>query len=72
MEQSGDGVLENYRKVLDETVILTIENRKFRAKDHIIAFYEQSKGELFEFYRKKSRRRWNSRTSTELATVFFY
>ena len=43
LEQSGDGPLENYRKILDERVNIKPTNRSFRTKDHTVAQYEQTK-----------------------------
>ena len=43
VEQSGDGLLGKYRKVLEETVNITLPRRSFRTKDHTVAKYEQIK-----------------------------
>ena len=53
LEQSGDGPLEKYRKVLDEGVNITSTNRGFRTKDHAVATYEQTKRGLSYFYPKR-------------------
>ena len=41
LEQSGDGLLEKYRRVIDERVKITSTNRDFPTKDHTVANYEQ-------------------------------
>ena len=43
LEQSGDGPLEKYRRVLNEKVNVTSNNRGFRTKNHSVATYEQVK-----------------------------
>ena len=43
LEQSGDGLLEKYRKVLNEEVNVTSNNRGFRTNNHSVATYEQVK-----------------------------
>ena len=45
-EQSGDGPLENYRRVLNEKVNVTSNNTGFRTKSHSFATYEQIKKRL--------------------------
>ena len=50
LEQSGDALLEKYRKVLDERVNKTSTNTCFRTKDHAVATYEQTKGGLLYFF----------------------
>ena len=47
LEQSGDGPLENYRRVLNEKVNVTSNNRGFRANNHSATTYEQVKKRLF-------------------------
>ena len=42
-EESGDGPLENYRRVLNETVNVTSNSRRFRTNNHSVATYEQVK-----------------------------
>ena len=54
LEESGDGPLENYRGVWNETVNVTSNNRGFRTKNHYVATYEQGKKCLSYFYPKKS------------------
>ena len=49
LEDSGDGLLSKYRKVLEE-VIVTSTNRSFRTKQHAVATYEQTKKGLSYFY----------------------
>ena len=41
LEQSGDGALEKYRRVLNKKVDVTSNNRGFRTKNHSIPPYEQ-------------------------------
>ena len=41
LEQSGDGLLEKYRRVLNEKVNVTSNNRGFRTNNHSVATYEQ-------------------------------
>ena len=43
LEQSGDGPLEKYRRVLNEKVNVTSNNRRFRTNNHSGATYEQVK-----------------------------
>ena len=50
LEQSGDGQLEKYRRVLNEKVNVTSNNRGFRTNNHSVATYEQVKKVLFYFY----------------------
>ena len=52
-EQSGDGPLEKYRKVLNEKVNITSNNRGFRTSNHSVATYEQVKKGLSYFYPKR-------------------
>ena len=40
-EKSGEGPLEKYRRVLNETVNVTSNNRGFRTNNHSVATYEQ-------------------------------
>ena len=40
LEQSGDGPLENYRRVLNKKVNVTSNNRRFRTNDQKVATYE--------------------------------
>ena len=50
LEQSGDGPLEKYRRVLNETVNVTSNIRGFRTNNHSVATYEQVKKGLSQFY----------------------
>ena len=47
LEQSGDGRLENYRRVLNEKVNVTSNNRGFRTNNHSVAICEQVNKNLF-------------------------
>ena len=47
LEQMGDGLLEKYGRVLNETVNVTSNNRGFRTNNHSVATYEQVKKNLF-------------------------
>ena len=63
LEQSGDGLLEKYRRVLNEKVNVTSNNRRFRTNNHSVATYEQirkSRKVSHSFIQKKSRNWWNS------------
>ena len=53
LEQSGNGPLERYRRVLDEKINVTSTNRGFRVNDHSVATYEQTKKGLSYFYPKR-------------------
>ena len=46
LEKSGDGPLEKYRRVLNEKVNVTSNNRGFRTKNHSVATYEKIKKNL--------------------------
>ena len=50
LEESGDGPLEKYRRVLNEKVNVTSNNRGFRTNNHSVATYEQVKKGLSYFY----------------------
>ena len=56
LEESGDGLMSKYRKVLDESVNVTSTTRGFRTIQHGVATYEQTKKGLSYFYPKKCRR----------------
>ena len=43
LEESGEGPLEMYRRVLNEKVNVTSNNRGFRRNNHSVATYEQVK-----------------------------
>ena len=49
LEQSGDGPLEKHRRVLNEKVNVTSNNRGFRTNNHSVATYEQVKKGLSPF-----------------------
>ena len=53
LEESGDGPMAKYRKVLDEAISLTSTSRGFRNKNHMVAIYEQTKKGLICFYPKR-------------------
>ena len=53
LEQSGDGPLEKYRRVLNEKVNVTSNNRGFRSNNHSVATYKQVKKGLSYFYPKR-------------------
>ena len=53
LEDSGDGPMSKYRRVLDEAIILTSTNRGFRTINHMVATYEQTKKGLSYFYPKR-------------------
>ena len=53
LEESGNGPLENYRRVLNEKVNVTSNNRGFRTNNHSVATYEQVKKGLSYFYPKR-------------------
>ena len=52
LEQSGDGRLEKYRRVLDEKVNVTSNNGRSRSNNHSVASYEQVNKGLSYFYPK--------------------
>ena len=53
LEGSGNGPLEKYRRVLNETVNIPSNNRGFRTNNHSVATYEQVKKSLSYFYPKR-------------------
>ena len=53
LEQSGNGPLGKYRRVLNEKVNVTSNNRGFRTHNHSFATYEQVKKGLSYFYPKR-------------------
>ena len=53
LEQSGDGPLEKYRRVLNKKVNITSNNRGLRTNNHSDATYEQAKKGLSYFYPKR-------------------
>ena len=52
LEQSGDGPLEKYWRVLNEKVNVTSNNRGFRTNNHSVVTYEQPEKGLSYFYPK--------------------
>ena len=53
LEQSGDGPLEKYRRVLNENVNVTSNKRGFQTNNHSVATCEQIKKGLSYFYPKR-------------------
>ena len=53
LEQSGDGLLEKYWRVLNEIVNVSSNNRGFRTNIHSVATDEQVKKSLSYFYPKR-------------------
>ena len=53
LEQSGGGPLEKYRRVLNEKVNVTSNNRGFRTNNHSVATHEKGKKGLSYFYPKR-------------------
>ena len=53
LEQSGDGPMEKYRRVLNEKVNVTSNNRRFRTNNQSVATYEQVKKGLSNFCPKR-------------------
>ena len=53
LEETGDGPLEKYRRVMEEIINLTSTNRGFRTINHCVATYEQTKKGLSCFYPKR-------------------
>ena len=53
LEESGDGSLKKYRRVLNEKVNVTSNNKGFRTNNHSVATYEQVKKSLSFFYPKQ-------------------
>ena len=53
LEQSADGPLEKYRRVLNEKVSVISNNRGFRTNNRSVATYEQVKKGLSYFYPKR-------------------
>ena len=54
LEQSGDGPLEKYRRILNKKVHVTWNNRGFRTNNNSVATYEQVKKGLSYFYPKRT------------------
>ena len=53
LEQSVDGPLKKYRRVLNEKVNVTSNNRGFRTNNHSDATYEEVKKSLSQLYSKR-------------------
>ena len=53
LEDSGDGPLAKYRRILDEVINLTFTDRGFRTMNHMVVTYEQTKKGLNYFYPKR-------------------
>ena len=53
LEEKSDGPLEKYRRVLNEKVNVTSNNRGFRTNNHSVATYEQVEKGLSYFYPKR-------------------
>ena len=53
LEQTGDGPVERYRRILNEKVNVTSNNRGFRTNNHSVTTYEQVKKGLSYFYPKR-------------------
>ena len=53
LDQSGDGPLEKYRRVLNEKVNVLSISRRFRTNNHFVATFEQLKKSLSYFHPKR-------------------
>ena len=53
LEDTGDGPMSKYRRVLDEAVNLKSTNCGFKTSNHLVGAYEQTKRRLSYFYPKK-------------------
>ena len=53
LEDSGNGPMPKYQKVMDEKVNEKSTNRGFRTINHVVATYEQTKKGLSYFYPKR-------------------
>ena len=53
LEDSGDGPMSKYRKVLEEAVNVASTNRAFRTIQPSVAMYEQTQKRLSYFYPKR-------------------
>ena len=51
--ESGDGLMEKYTKVFDESIDLASTNRGFRTINHMVATYEQTNKGLSYFHPKR-------------------
>ena len=63
LEQSGDGPLEKYRKILNGKVNVTSNSRRFRTTNYSVVNYEQVEKRLSYFYPKRIVERWNSHST---------
>ena len=54
LEQSGDGPLEKYRRVLNEKINVTTNSRGFRTNSHSVPTYDQIRKCLSYFYPKRT------------------
>ena len=50
LQQSGDGPLEKYRRVLNDKIKITSNNRGFRTNNHSVTTYEQIRKSLSYFH----------------------
>ena len=53
LEDTRDGPMSKYRRVLDEAVNLKSTNRGFKTSNHLVGTYEQTKKGLSYFYPKR-------------------
>ena len=53
LKQGGGGPLKKYRRVLNEKVNVTSNNRRFRKNNHSVATIEKVKEGLSQFYPKR-------------------
>ena len=53
LEDSRDGPMSKYRRVLDEAINLTSRKKGLRTMNHMVATYEQTKKGLRIFYPKR-------------------
>ena len=53
LEDTGDGPMSKYRRVLDEAVNLKSTNREFKISNHLVGTYEQTKKGFSYFYPKR-------------------
>ena len=53
LEETGNGPLPKYRRVMDEAVNIKSTNRGFRTVNHSVVTYEQTKKGLSYFYPKR-------------------
>ena len=56
VEESGDGLLEKYRRVLNERINVTSNSRGIRTNNHSVATYEQVKKTLSCLHQKEQSR----------------